>query len=831
MPGSLLGNRVRRVEDPALLTGRATYVGNLKITGCLSAAFVRSPYAHARVRSVDTADAASAPGVVAVYVAADLGLPALEGFFVLNQGCARPPLATDKVRFVGDPVAVVVAESDAAASDAAELVVVDYEPLEAVVDPVRAAAPGAPLQFEALGTNVVAGYSAPSDPDPFAGAVTVVRAQLENQRVAVVPMEADAIAAIPGDDGDGHELTIYVSTQMPHGFWKSAAAVFGIDPDALRVVAPDVGGAFGSKVGVGAEHATVIAAARRLGRPVRWVQTRSEAFMGMPDGRGQIQWVQLGFDADQRITGMHCRVLGDAGAYAGFGGALGLGPTRMMAAGVYRIPVVRYEAAVAITNTTPMGAFRGAGRPEAAELLERMMDIAAAELQVDPVELRRRNLRPAFFEPVTTAVGTTYDTGDYEAALSKALELAGYGSLREEQAARRDRGATVQLGIGVGLYVEVTGGGSELGVLEVHEDGTATIRVGTSSHGQGHATALSAIVSDTLGISLEKVRFVQSDTALIPRGGGTGGSRSLQIGGSAVLRAAEEVLAQARTLAARQLEASPADVVVFDGVGMGVAGVPSKALSWGELARLAASTAGAAGSKTLDDQTATVREKGPAVSADGPGLSRPKGLGPLAAAVDFDESESTFPFGAHVSVVEVDTETGKIRPLRHVAVDDCGRIVNPLLVAGQQHGGIAQGLAQALFEEKRFDELGTPLTASLADYEMPSAAELPSFEVANTETPTFLNPLGAKGIGESGTIGSTPAVHNAVVDALCHLGVRHVAMPCTPERVWHAIQAARAGSPDAPGGGRPLWSDPPEVFATLPRYDEAAQPDAAGADI
>jgi carbon-monoxide dehydrogenase large subunit len=819
MPGSLLGNRVRRVEDPDLLTGRSSFVANLEIPGCLSAAFVRSPYAHARVRSVQTAEAAAAPGVVAVYVAADLGLPELGGLFVLNAACARPPLATEKVRFVGDAVAVVVAESEGSAVDAAELVVVDYDPLEPVVDPVAAASPSSPVQFEPLGTNVIAGFAAPAEPDPLAGAVTVIRVQLENQRVAVVPMETDGIAVVPGDDGDGHDLTVYVPTQMPHGFWHGLSKIFGIDQATVRVVAPHVGGAFGGKVGVGAEHATVIAAARRLGRPVRWVQTRAESFMGLPDGRGQVQWVALGFDGEHHITGMHCRVLGDSGAYGGFGGALGLGPTRMMAEGVYRIPVIRYEAAAVTTNTTPMGAFRGAGRPEAAELLERTMDIAAAEFGVDPVWLRRHNLRPAFSEPVTTAVGTTYDTGDYELALSRALELAGYDELRKEQAARRARGDTAQLGIGVGVYVEVTGGGSELGAVEVHEDGSATVRVGTSSHGQGHATAFSSIVSDTLGIPLEQVRFIQSDTALVPRGGGTGGSRSLQIGGSAVLRAAEEVLENARSLAARELEAAPEDVVVFEGVGIGVAGVPSRALRWGEIARLAARSGKDAGVGGDDGH-----------GGDG-GKERPKGLGPLAAALDFDETDSSFPFGAHVSVVEVDTETGKVRPLRHVAVDDCGRILNPLLVTGQQHGGIAQGIAQALYEEKLFDDHGNPVTASLADYEMPSAAELPSFEASNTETPTFLNPLGAKGIGESGTIGSTPAVHNAVVDALSHLGIRHVAMPCTPERVWLAIEAARSGSPDAAGGGRPLWSEPPEVFATLPGYDATAQPEAAGADI
>jgi aerobic carbon-monoxide dehydrogenase large subunit len=810
VPGSLLGNRVRRVEDPDLLTGRSTFVANLPIDGCASAVFVRSPFAHARVRSIDTAEAARAAGVLGVFTADDLGLEPLGGFMVLHPACARPPLARGKVRFAGDAVAMVVAETEPAAVDAAALVLVDYDPLDAVVDMEAATADGAPLQFEELGTNVVAGFSDPGDVDPLAGAVTVVRAQLENQRVAVVPMEADAIAAVPGDDGQGHELTVYVSTQMPHDFARATARCFGLERGAIRVVAPHVGGAFGSKVGLGAEHAAVIAAARRLGRPVRWVETRSESFMAMPQGRAQLQWAEMGFDADGRITGMHWRVLGDAGAYAGFGGALALGPTRMMAEGVYRMPVVRYDVASVVTNTPPMGAFRGAGRPEAAELLERMMDIAADTLAIDPVDLRRRNLRPAFTAPVTSAVGTVYDTGDYEKPLSEALRLAGYDELRAEQARRRAGGDPVQLGIGVSVYVEVTaGGGDELGAVEIGLDGAATIRVGTSAHGQGHATAFSMIVSDTLGIPMERIRFVQSDTAAVERGGGTGGSRSLQMGGSAVLRAAERVLEQARALAASELEASPEDIVVHDGGRLGVAGVPARALTWAEVAALAA--------------------RGGGDGADGDGASAVPG--PLGAQLDFHQDDATFPFGAHVSVVEVDTETGRVRPLRHVAVDDCGRILNPLLVAGQQHGGIGQGMSQALWEEMVFDELGNPVTATLADYAMPSAAEMPSFEAANTETPTFRNPLGAKGIGESGTIGSTPAVHNAVVDALSHLGVLHVPMPCTPERVWRAVDAARRGSPTAPGGGRPLWRDPPAVFGTLPRYDENDQPEAAGADI
>jgi carbon-monoxide dehydrogenase large subunit len=798
MPGSLLGNSVRRVEDPDLLVGKGTFVGNLRHQGLARAVFVRSPLAHGVVASIDVEAASRAPGVIAVFTNDDLNVPPFHGFMVLNPACARPPLAGHKVRFVGEPVAIVVAETEAAAADAAELVVVEYDPLESVTDPEKALEEGAPLQFEELGTNLVAGTRAPDGPDPLAGATTVVRAQLENQRVAVMPMEADAIAAIPGDDGAGHDLTVHVSTQMPHGFADALARNLALNREALRVVAPHVGGAFGGKAGLRAEHAAVVASALRLQRPISWVEGRSENLVGMPHGRGQTQWVEMGFDEEGHITGMHCRILADAGAYAGFGGVLALGPTRMMAQGVYAIPAIRYDVAVAVTNTTPMGAFRGAGRPEAAELLERMMDIAAAELGIDPVELRRRNLLPAFSDPFTTVMGTTYDSGDYAQALNEALRLADYGTARADQSARRAAGSRLQLGIGVAVYVEITaGGGGEFGAVSVNSDGTATIRVGTSGHGQGHPTAFSMIVSDALGIPLPDISFVQSDTAAIPRGGGTGGSRSLQIGGSAVHTATQEVLGRARELAAAELEASVEDITVHNGHGLGVAGVPATALSWARLATLA--------------------EDGGSGHA-------------LAAEFDFNQEGATFPFGAHVSVVEVDTETGLVRPLRHVAVDDCGRVLNPLLVTGQQHGGIGQGIAQALFEEVIFDEAGNPLTASLADYSMPSAAELTFFETANTETPTSRNPLGAKGIGESGTIGSTPSVHNAVVDAVSHLGVRHIAMPCTPERVWQAIRAAAERGAGAAGGGRPLWRDPPPVFDRLPVAGEGSD-GSEGADV
>jgi aerobic carbon-monoxide dehydrogenase large subunit len=792
-PGSLLGNAVRRVEDPDILLGRATYVDDLDIPGVLHLVFVRSTVAHAEIGSIDTADAAAMPGVVGVFTAADLDVPVPPGLMVVNPAFARPPLAKEKVRFVGDMVAAVVAESRAAAVDAAEFVVVDYEPLPAAVDPEAATEPGAPLQFEAGGTNVAAGSrQSTGGDDPLEGAEVVVRGRFENQRMAVVPMEGNAIAVIPGDDGDGHELTVYVSTQMPHGWRNQAVDLFGLDPASLRVVAPHVGGGFGGKAAVTPEHAVAVAVALRLGRPVKWVESRSENLVAMPHGRGQVHYIELGLRRDGTIVGLRCRVIGDAGAYAGFGGGLAGWTTKLMAQGPYRIPTIGYDVATVATNTTPMGAFRGAGRPEATAFLERILDMAADEIDLDPAELRRRNFLPPDAFPLKTLMGADYDSGDYEAALSEALRLAGYDALRAEQEERRRRGDRLLLGIGMAAYVEVTAGGSqtEWGGVEVHTDGTVTVKVGTSSHGQGHATAFAMLVADQLRIPMEAVRFVQSDTALVPTGGGTGGSRSLQLGGSAVAGAAEAVLAAGRSLAASLLEASEGDIVLSEDGRLGVAGVPARALSWAELA-----------------------------------VAGEKQGAPLAAEHDFTQPGATFPFGAHVAVVEVDTETGLVRPVRHVAVDDCGRVLNPLLVTGQQHGGIAQGIGQALWEAVAFDPDGNPLTATLADYGMPSAAELVSFETAGTQTPTPHNRLGAKGIGESGTVGSMPAVQNAVVDALSHLGVRHLDPPLTPERIWAAVRSAENGTLSSP------WREPPAVFDGLPRAGQAAVAEQQEADL
>ena len=541
----------------------------------------------------------------------------------------------------------------------------------------------------------------------------------------------------------------------------------------MRVIAPHVGGAFGGKAGIFAEHAAVISAARRVGRPVTWAETRSEAMLSM-HGRGQVQYAELGLSAEGRFVGLRLRMVGDCGAYAGFGGGFTVGPTRLMAQGTYVVPRLQYDAVSVLTNTSPVGAFRGAGRPEAAAMIERLVDAAAAELGLPPEELRRRNfIQPADF-PFTTHSKMTYDNGDYDLPLREALRIADVDAARAEQQRRREAGDRRQLGIGISTYVEITGfGGSEFGSVQIQPDGSAVVMSGTSAHGQGHATSFSMIVADRLGIPMSEISYTQSDTHLVRSGGGTGGSRSLQLGGNAVAAASDEVRERALAVAARMLEAAPADVTLEDGA-FSVQGVPGSRVDWAEVAAYAHEHDGGLGSDT-----------------------------------DFTHDGATFPFGAHVSIVEVDTETGLVHPLRHVAVDDCGRVLNPMIVAGQQHGGAVQGMSQALWEEFVYDADGTPLTSTFVDYAIPTAADTPSLEVSSTETPTPLNPLGAKGIGESATIGSTPAVQNAVIDAVRHLGVRHIDLPCTPHRVWHAIQQAAAGTLPDP------WRDPPAVFDEL----------------
>jgi aerobic carbon-monoxide dehydrogenase large subunit len=775
MVGSILGNRVRRVEDPELIDGRSTYVDDLRVPGTTHAVFVRSPLAHARITHLDTSDAERSPGVLAVHTAETLGRERVPSFAEINPLIGHGPLADGVVRYVGDPVALVIAETRAQAVDAAELVDVDYDLLDVVVDMEEALAPGASLQFPEVGSNVAQSVRAIHPPDAgdvLAGAEVVVRARIENQRIATAPLEGNAMLVDPRPDGDTL-LTAYIATQHPHMARDLLVAYTGLEPEQVRVVAPHVGGAFGGKAGIGFHHGAVVAAARLLGRPVAWTETRSEAFLSM-HGRAAVQFAELGLTLDGRITGLRARNVGDCGAYAGFGGALVVGPGHIMAQGPYEIPAIDYSGIAALTNTAPNGAFRGAGRPEAAAMLERLMDLAAHELGLTPEEIRSRNLIPKDAFPYTTRTGQTYDVGDYELALREALRLADVDTLRAEQRRRIEAGEEKLLGIGVSTYVEITGfGGKELGSVRIELDGSATVMSGTSAHGQGHATSFAMIVADRLGIPIEQIRYVQSDTRVVPTGGGTGGSRSLQLGGSAVAAAAAAVRDQARELAAGLLEAAPEDLELTD-AGFSVSGVPGAVVDWPALAA-----------------AATERDT------------------PLQAQLDVPQHGATFPFGAHVSVVEVDTETGRVVPLRHIAVDDCGRILNPVIVEGQQHGGIAQGISQALWEQFLYSEDGQPLTSTFADYQMPTSADTISFETANTETPTHLNELGAKGIGESGTIGSTPAVQSAVVDALRHLGVRHVDIPCTPERVWQAVQDARGGTLPDP------WREPPAAFDTL----------------
>jgi carbon-monoxide dehydrogenase large subunit len=786
--GSLLGNRVVRTEDPGLLTGSRRYLADLMFDRPLHAVFVRSDAAHGNIKGVHADEARAMPGVVAIWTAKELDVAPHHGFAKVDDAFARPPLATDRVRFVGEAYAAVFAETLAQGMDAAQSVWADIDPLLSVTDAEAALHDDAPVLFPDRGSNLAVAESPDAALDLEAVSDVVVRGRYVNQRVAVAPMEPHGVAAAPADDG---RLTVWTSNQFPHYVHAGIVAATGIDPEQLHLITPQVGGGFGGKAGMQHEYTVVVQAARRLGRPVIWVPTRSEDLMAKDHSRGQVQYAELGCRSDGRFTGLRVRLVGDGGAYPGIGASLP-GGTRRMSHGTYDFPVIEFAVAVAATNTPPTGAYRGAGRPEATALLERLVDQAARELDIDPIELRERNLLGDDVFPFTTLTGNSYDSGRYRLPLRSAADAVGYDDLRREQAERRRRGDTLQLGIGVASYVEITAGGdsSEWGKLEIHDDGTATMYCGTQSHGQGHQTAYAMLVSAQTGIPLEQITLVDGDTDLVPRGGGTGGSRSLQIGGSAVHNATAAVVERARQVAARVLEADAADIVIDTETGsLGVAGVPASALTWAELAAKATELDGA----------------------------------PLAADAVFRGEGASFPFGAHIAVAEVDTETGQARLVRHVAVDDCGTIINRLLVEGQQHGGIASGVGQALYEEVRFDGDGNPITSNFADYALPSAAEMPSFEVHSTVTPSPRNPLGAKGIGEAATIGSTPAIQNAVIDAVAHLGVRHIDMPCTAERVWSAIEEARRGDHEP-------WREPPAIFARLPKGLTGDAETAAAAD-
>jgi carbon-monoxide dehydrogenase large subunit len=739
---SVLGNRVLRKEDARFLRGEGAYVENLSREDALHVVFVRSLLAHARIGGVDTSAASAAPEVVAVYTAADLdvgrfGPPPLPG---LNMAMSRPLLAGEVVRFVGEAVAVVVAKTRAAATDAAELVMVDYDPLP-VVATTAEAAKDETLLFPEAGTNV-AGRSGKPEHDEalFADCDVVVSGTLVSPRMSAAPLEPRSVMAVADADGS---VTVWTPTQAPHQDAFLISLMLGLEPPQVRVISPDIGGGFGAKL-LSTDEILLAWLARKVGKPVRWTETRSESMVALHHGRSMRLDFTIGSTRDGDVLAYRVDILADAGAYPVLGAFLP-NLTALMSSAVYAIPRIEAEGRSIVTNTTPITSFRGAGRPEATQTIERAMDMLAAELGMDPVELRRRNLIPNDTWPYTTASGAIYDSGDYERALDLVLEAAGYDELREEQRHRREQGVPLQLGIGVSAYIEISNpvAETEFGEVEITPGGTAIVRTGSSVSGQSHETTFAQIVSASLGLPIEKIDVHKGDTAEILKGTGTYGSKSTQLGGSAIRGAADAVVAQAKALAAEYL---------------GDADVELDPATWADLAARA--------------------------NADGR-------LGELKASHEF-HSPPSFPFGAHLAVVEVDVETGKVDLIRLVAVDDAGTVINPLVVEGQVHGGVFTGAAQALFEAFEYDEDGTPLTSTFVGYGFPSAADLPSWEFVEMETPTPLNPLGAKGIGESGTMGSTPAIQSAVVDALSPFGVRHVEMPVHGENVWRALQEAKA---------------------------------------
>ncbi len=761
MGGSILGNRVLRKEDPKFLTTGGVYVDDMLdeplLKGAVHVTYVRSTVAHARINSIDTSDAASMPGVIAVFTGADLGLQPVPSNF--NPMATRTLLATDKVRYVGEPLAAIVSESREQGEDAAEMVVVDYDFLEPLIDLEQAMA-SSTLLYDACGSNVVFDTTVLGIPENtgdayFADCEVVVKGRFVNQRVAPCPLEVRGAAAVWGSDG---RLVQWLSTQHAQGAHAPIAATNGVEPAQVRVMTPDVGGGFGAKIGAYPEELLLGVIAKRVNRPVRWRETRSESMVALGHGRAQLQYVTIGGTKQGKVTHYQLHAIQDSGAWVDMGTILAPFMTRPMSSGVYAIPNIECRTTSVVTNTTPTVAYRGAGRPEATAAIERAMDLFAAEIGMDPAEVRRINLIPKFLEPHTTVVGQTYDVGDYEESLNKVLAAADYAGWRQKQAARRANNDPKQIGIGVSVYVEITGGvgNGESAKVEILDDGRAVVFTGTSPHGQGHDTSWSMLTSEQTGIPIDRIELVWGDTDRVPIGTGTMGSRSLQQGGNAVFAVAGQLVDKAKSVAARLLEANEADIVLDKDRGaFHVAGTPAVSKTWADLAQ-------------------AEKQSGGLVHSDVIGVSG-----------------ATFPFGAHVAVVEVDVETGKVRHLAHTACDDAGKVLNPMLLEGQIHGGVAQGAAQALLEEVCYDADGNPITSNLADYAFISAAELPSVTVVHMETPTPINLIGAKGIGESGTIGSTPALQSAVVDAVSHLGVRHIDMPTTAERVWSAIQEAR----------------------------------------
>jgi carbon-monoxide dehydrogenase large subunit len=773
MASKLLGAQVKRKEDPRLITGTSQYVGDIAMPGLQHVAFVRSPHAHARVRAIKPAAALKRPGVVAVVTGQELkphtipipiAQASAEGGEVSQAEAGRQhyPLSLDRVRYVGEPVAAVIAMTAEAATDGAGDVEVDWEALPSVSDAFEAMADGAPLLFDDAAKNIEHSNTIKAgDPDAaFKSAHRVVKQRMNSQRLSGIPMETRAVMAAPDFASAG--LTVWSTHQAPHVLRGSLASALKMPQNQVRVIAPEVGGGFGVKFGIYPEDVVVAVLARLRRTPLRWVETRVEHMTGTTHGRAQMTDLEAAVDADGRITGLRMHVVANIGAYPVFTFIPDL--TLMMGVGVYQVKNVELKSTCVFTNTTSVAAYRGAGRPEAAYYLERLIDCIAIELGKPPEEIRRVNFIPPSAFPYAAPTGQNYDSGEYAKALAKSLDLSKYTALRAEQRQRIEKNDRKLLGIGMACYVEMCGFGPyESAMIRVEPSGTVTAFTGASAHGQGHETSFAQLIADYLGVDFDQVVVRHGDTSSAPMGFGTGGSRSLVVGGSAMVKAAEKVQERARRIAASMLEAAFEDVVVTDGK-YHVKGAPQKSLALAQIAE----------------------------KAYGEGL--PPGMEPgLEATEYFRPPQLVYPFGAHVAVVEVDRDTGRIDLRSYVSVDDCGTRVSPLLVDGQVHGGIAQGVAQSLLEEVVYDPEGQLVTGSLMDYAIPRAEDLPFFVTDQTVTVSPFNPLGAKGIGEAATIGSTPAIVNAVVDALRPFGVRHLDMPLRPERVWRAMQSNGAG--------------------------------------
>ena len=771
----LIGEPIKRREDPRLITGLATYVDDIKLPRMLHMSIVRSTHAHARLRRVDVSRARSAPGVALVLTGAEAkawgeALPTASEVPEMKAATRYPLSADGVVRFVGEGIAAIVADDRYVARDAAELVDVEYEDLPVVVDARKAMAPGAPILHTDFGTNVCA-IMPVGDKDAtdaaFREADVTIKQWMVNHRLIPNAMEARGVVA--NYDPGQETLTVWSSTQVPHLLRTLLSTLVRMPEHKVRVIAPEVGGGFGSKIDVYAEDVLVPLASIHLQRPVKWIEDRTENFLATIHGRDIHAEIELAARRDGRLLGQRIRVVADIGAYQQLLTATIPSLTMLMFPGLYKVPTLYGEVTEVYTNKTPTDAYRGAGRPEATYFIERAMDILARKLGMDPAEVRRVNFIEKDSFPFQTTTGLVYDSGDYEPALDLALEKAGYADLRRRQQEMRSRGR--YLGIGLSTYVEICGigpsaivpaGGWEGGTVRVERTGKVTVLTGTSPHGQGGETAFAQIVAEEIGVPIEDVTVIHGDTAQVPFGIGTFGSRAIAIGGTAIMMSVGKVKEKAKRFAGHMLEAAPADVI-YDQGRLYVQGHADKALTIQEVAWAA---------------------------WDGRHLPADTEPG-LETTSYFEPSNCTFPFGAHVAVVEVDPDTGKVDLQRYISVDDCGKVINPMIVEGQIHGGLAQGIGQALMEEAVYDEDGQLLTGSLMDYNLPKADQLPSFELSRTETPTPVNPLGAKGVGEAGTIGSTPAIVNAVVDALAPFGVEHVDMMLRPEKIWRIMQGGR----------------------------------------